>query len=188
MGKTITGAFPTRRQVELAVEHLVQEYGVERTDIFIEPKSDENSAGVSRAGADAQHATVAARTETGPDLNGPLLVSVALNQDETEAVEKAFRDAGAMDIVKRRAERPPVAPLMRATFKGAFVLNSDYDDRKGQEALDAGRADAISYGRPFISNPDLPRRFGQGLALAPDDITTWYSQGTAGYLDYPPAD
>jgi len=87
-----------------------------------------------------------------------------------------------------RAERTPVAPLMRAVFKGAFVLNSDYDDKKGQEALDHGRADAISYGRPFISNPDLPRRFIQGLALALDDMNTWYSQGPAGYVDYSAAE
>ncbi len=101
MGKTITGTFPTRRQVELAIEHLVQEYGVERTDIFIEPKSDENSAGVTRAGADVKHGMEPARDEAAPDLNGPLLVSVDINQDEIEAVEKAFRDAGAMDFAVR---------------------------------------------------------------------------------------
>ena len=100
MGKTMTGTFPTRRQVELAIEHLVQEYGIERTDIFIEPKSAENSAGERRAGADAKHDMEAARDEA-PDLNGPLLVSVDLNNDETEAVEKAFRDAGAMDFSVR---------------------------------------------------------------------------------------
>ena len=48
---------------------------------------------------------------------------------------------------------------MRAAFKGPFVLNSDYDYAKGQAALDAGKADAISFGRPFISNPDLPEAF-----------------------------
>jgi 2,4-dienoyl-CoA reductase-like NADH-dependent reductase (Old Yellow Enzyme family) len=73
---------------------------------------------------------------------------------------------------------------MRAAFKGPFVLNSDYDYRKGQAALDAGKADAISFGRPFISNPDLPKRFATEVALTPDDKETWYEGGATGYLTY----
>jgi N-ethylmaleimide reductase len=92
------------------------------------------------------------------------------------------------DGTNGRAERPPVAPLMRAAFKGPFVLNSDYDYKKGQAALDAGKADAISFGRPFISNPDLPKRFAKGVALTPDDIATWYEGGATGYSTYTPAE
>jgi N-ethylmaleimide reductase len=88
------------------------------------------------------------------------------------------------DGTNGKAERPPVAPLMRAAFKGPFILNSDYDHRKGQAALDAGKADAISFGRPFISNPDLPKRFAKGVALTPDDKETWYEGGATGYLTY----
>ena len=86
-----------------------------------------------------------------------------------------------------RAEVPPVAPAIRATFKGPLVLNSDYDDVRGQAMLDAGTADAIAFGRTFISNPDLPRRFAEKIPLAKDDMATWYSQGTEGYIDYPVA-
>jgi len=92
------------------------------------------------------------------------------------------------DGTNGRAERSPVAPLMRAAFKGPFILNSDYDDRKAQAALDAHKADAISFGRPFISNPDLPKRFANGLALAPDDKETWYIGGATGYATYAAAD
>ncbi len=91
------------------------------------------------------------------------------------------------DGTNGKAERPPVAPLMRKAFKGAFVLNSDYDDAKGQATLDAGQADAISFGRPFIANPDLPQRFARRLPLASDDIDTWYVGGETGYADYPAA-
>src|SRR5262249_45889855 len=87
------------------------------------------------------------------------------------------------DGTNGRAERPAIAPLMRAAFKGVFVLNSDYDFKKGQAALDEGKADAISFGRPFISNPDLTKRFAKGLALTPDDKATWYTGGATGYAD-----
>jgi 2,4-dienoyl-CoA reductase-like NADH-dependent reductase (Old Yellow Enzyme family) len=86
-----------------------------------------------------------------------------------------------------KAERPPVAPLMRRAFKGPFVLNSDYTKAKGQAALDAGAADAIAFGRAFIANPDLPARLAKDLPLAADDVETWYTGGARGYADYPAA-
>jgi 2,4-dienoyl-CoA reductase-like NADH-dependent reductase (Old Yellow Enzyme family) len=83
-----------------------------------------------------------------------------------------------------KAERPPVAPAIRKAFAGPLVLNSDYDAAKAQAALDGGEADAISFGRPFISNPDLPIRLAKGIPLTPDVPSTWYSQGAEGYTDY----
>ncbi|MEN3534143.1 hypothetical protein AAH991_03435 [Microbispora sp. ZYX-F-249] len=46
-------------------------------------------------------------------------------------------------------------------------------------------ADLISFGRAFIANPDLVERLRQGLPIAPDDESTWYQGGDAGYLTYP---
>lgn len=87
-----------------------------------------------------------------------------------------------------KGERPPIAPAIRRVFHGPLVLNSDYTPERAEEALEEGLADAISFGRPFISNPDLPRRVESGLALAADDRSTWYSQGAEGYIDYPEAE
>lgn len=84
-----------------------------------------------------------------------------------------------------RSDRTPVAPLIRKTFKGILVLNSDYDLARGQAALAGGAADAITFGRKFLANPDLPYRFANGLALNADDQKTWYSQGPEGYVTYP---
>jgi 2,4-dienoyl-CoA reductase-like NADH-dependent reductase (Old Yellow Enzyme family) len=84
-----------------------------------------------------------------------------------------------------KADRPPVAPLIRRAFKGALVLNSDYDFARGQAAVASGAADAITYGRKFLANPDLPRRFAENWELNPDDMKTWYSQGPDGYVTYP---
>lgn len=84
-----------------------------------------------------------------------------------------------------RSDRPPVAPLIRKAYKGILVLNSDYDLARGQAALAGGAADAITYGRKFLANPDLPYRFANDLPLNPDDQKTWYSQGPEGYITYP---
>lgn len=83
-----------------------------------------------------------------------------------------------------KAEREPIAPRIRAAFDGALVLNSDYRRDSAQAALDAGVADAITFGRTFLANPDLPRRLVHGLPLNTDDQATWYTQGPEGYVDY----
>ena len=86
-----------------------------------------------------------------------------------------------------KAEVDPVAPTIRAAFRGPLILNSDYDHISGQAQLDSGVADAITFGRTFISNPDLPERFAKQIPLAKDNMATWYSQGPEGYVDYPAA-
>ncbi|HWH22416.1 MAG TPA: alkene reductase, partial [Allosphingosinicella sp.] len=82
-------------------------------------------------------------------------------------------------------EVDPLAPAIRKVFKGPLVLNSDYRREDAEAALKEDRADAITFGRPFISNPDLVDRLARGAELAPDDRKTWYSQGAEGYTDYP---
>ena len=100
MGVTIKGTFPSRREVELAVEHLVQEYGLERTDIFVEPAREENSAGSAVTGADAQSGHPNSVPDaSGAAYTGALFVSVDVNSDEQADIERAFKDAGASAIV-----------------------------------------------------------------------------------------
>ena len=85
----------------------------------------------------------------------------------------------------RPASGPPVHPAIRKVFTRPLALNSDYDTASGEAALAAGEADAISYGRPFIANPDLPRRVREGLPFATPDPETLYFGGAQGYVDYP---
>tara|TARA_R110000751_G_scaffold2018_11_gene9178 strand:- start:3878 stop:4990 length:1113 start_codon:yes stop_codon:yes gene_type:complete len=82
---------------------------------------------------------------------------------------------------------PKQSPLIRELYTGALVLNSDYTPEGAVADLDADRADAISWGRDFISNPDLPVRFRTGAEIAPNVNVphSWYGQGPAGYIDYP---
>ncbi|MEP7118121.1 MAG: alkene reductase [Acidobacteriota bacterium] len=79
----------------------------------------------------------------------------------------------------------PVAPAIRRAYTGPLVLNSDYDRARAQATIAAGEADAISFGRLFLANPDLPQRLAAGAALTKDDAATHYTSGPVGYTDYP---
>jgi len=85
-----------------------------------------------------------------------------------------------------RTDVPRLSPEIRKVFEGPLVLNSDYFTLEAaQERIDAGVADAISFGRSFLANPDLPARLASGAALNEPNMATWYSQGPEGYVDYP---
>ncbi|MDU5780564.1 MAG: alkene reductase [Pantoea sp.] len=81
-------------------------------------------------------------------------------------------------------EQPPLAQALRGSFRGPLILNSDFSVARAEQALLEGTGDAVSFGRPFISNPDFPYRVAQGRPLTPDDRNTWFSQGREGYTDY----
>ena len=64
-------------------------------------------------------------------------------------------------------------------------MNESFTKDSGQAALDAGIADAVAYGKLYISNPDLETRFAKGAPLNEWDMKTFYSPGAHGYTDYP---
>jgi len=72
-------------------------------------------------------------------------------------------------------------------FGGTVILNGGFDRDRAEAALAEGDADLISFGRPFIANPDLVVRMKQNLALADADADRFYTPGPEGYVDYPPA-
>jgi N-ethylmaleimide reductase len=73
--------------------------------------------------------------------------------------------------------------LMRAGV--AYVANNKYDREMALNAITTGAADAVAFGVPFIANPDLPARLQANAALNAPDTKTFYSEGAAGYTDYP---
>ncbi len=75
----------------------------------------------------------------------------------------------------------------REFFDGPLMGNSGYTKEKAEEALRNHHADLISFGRPFISTPDLPERFAHGWPLNPPaPFSVYYSFDEVGYADYPP--
>jgi N-ethylmaleimide reductase len=75
---------------------------------------------------------------------------------------------------------------LRARFEGAWMVNNGYDRRMAIEAVASGRADLVSFGRPFIANPDLVERLSKDAPLNKlMGQETFYGGGAHGYTDYP---
>lgn len=86
-----------------------------------------------------------------------------------------------------KTDVPKQSPLIRSIYSGALVLNSDFTATDAELAVAGERCDAISFGRPYISNPDLAERIRAGAPWAPNVNVpqSWYMPGPAGYIDYP---
>ncbi len=78
-----------------------------------------------------------------------------------------------------------LAPVIRNIFKGTLILNGGYDAHSGDEAIEKCEADLISFGVPFLANPDLPLRFMKNAQLNSADVATFYEGEEKGYIDYP---
>lgn len=90
-----------------------------------------------------------------------------------------------LHVIRANPSKVDSLSLARLHFKGPLIINDSYDATSAQEALEKGVGEAVSFGRHYISNPDLVRRFREGAALAPFDRNTLYTPGAAGYTDYP---
>lgn len=75
--------------------------------------------------------------------------------------------------------------LLRPLFNGAYMAGVGFMPDRARSFVEGGRADLISFGRLFISNPDLPDRIRQGAALNPLVAETVYGVSARGLLDYP---
>ncbi len=76
----------------------------------------------------------------------------------------------------------------RPLYQGIIVGNCGYTKETAEERIAAGDANLIAFGRPFITNPDLPERFRNSQPVNPaEDMSLWYTQGAEGYTDYAPS-
>ena len=160
---------PVENRIRLLAEAtraIADVIGPERTAVRLSPNSE--TQGVHDSDPDTLFTAAAAKLAE---------IGIAFLELREPGPEGTF---GKSDV-------PPVSPSIRKVFPAPLILNSDYDRDKAMAAVEEGRANAISFGRPFISNPDLVARLDRDLPIAPDDQATWYSQGPEGYTDYPEA-
>ncbi|MPR34612.1 alkene reductase [Salmonirosea aquatica] len=80
-----------------------------------------------------------------------------------------------------------IAKHFRPLYQGTLMINAGFDQEKGNAVIERGDADLVSFGKFYISNPDLVERFAEDLPLAEWDQSTFYTPGEKGYLDYPVA-
>jgi len=145
------------------VQAVAGEVGIERTGIRLSPIGESQGANDSD--------------------NGALFTAAAAALEELGVPWIELREPGPQSTF-RAADEPAVSPAMRGVYSGKIILNSDYVGGSAQARLDEGVADAISFGRPFIANPDLVDRIRRGAPLESADVATFYSRGPEGYTDY----
>lgn len=149
----------------MVVEAVMQVWGGQRTGIRVSPTGTFNDM----------------HDDDPVDTYGTLagkLNEVGLSY--IEVVEDSFQG----NKVEGRPES--VIQAIRAEFKGAYIANGNYSAAEAKQRIDAGLCDLVSFGRLYISNPDLPERFRQGAPLNEYDSDTFYGGDERGYTDYPP--
>jgi N-ethylmaleimide reductase len=145
------------------VNAVVEALGANRVGIRISPQH--NVQGIAETDADDVRATYEVLVDTIAPLN---LAYLSILHDEP-----------AGELVQD----------LRARFNGTFLVNTGFGvvtTREEAVSLVAdGHADAVVVGRPAIANPDLARRWREGLPLNEPDQSTFYGEGAEGYTDYP---
>ncbi|KAF7127359.1 hypothetical protein RHSIM_Rhsim11G0059600 [Rhododendron simsii] len=91
-----------------------------------------------------------------------------------------------MKKVGEKCESPHSLVPMRKAFNGTFISAGGYDREDGNQAVAENRTDLVAFGRLFLANPDLPRRFELNAPLNKYDRETFYiPESVIGYTDYP---
>jgi N-ethylmaleimide reductase len=80
---------------------------------------------------------------------------------------------------------PSAMVLFRPVWRGVLISAGGFTGEAAEAAIAQGHADAVAFGRIFISNPDLPRRLQHGFPLTPYNRATFYGGEAVGYTDYP---
>lgn len=149
------------------VEAVVGVWGTERTGIRVSPTGTFNDMH-----DDDPVATYGALAE---ELQARGIAFI-------EVVEDSFQG----NEVEGRPE--PVIDAIRAGFHRSYIGNGAYTADEARERIAAGGCELVTFGRPFISNPDLPERIRRGAPLNEWDSATFYGGDERGYTDYPSLD
>ena len=100
--------------------------------------------------------------------------------------EQLGRRGIAFICARESMAEPRLGPQLKRIFGGVYIANEGFDQASAEALLAAGEADAVAFGKLFIANPDLPRRFATGAPLNEWRAELFYASGAEGYVDYPP--
>lgn len=162
---TYGGSLENRLRLPLeVVEAVVDVWGAERVGVRVSPTGSFNA--MEDVDPVATFGTFASRLDT---------LGVAF----IEVVEDSFQGNHA-------SGRPDkVIEAIQKGFSRTYIGNGGYTADEARERIAAGKADLVTFGRPFIANPDLPERFRLGAPLNEWDDSTFYGGDERGYIDYP---
>lgn len=147
------------------VEAVVQEIGAHRVGVRFSPFSEYNESGDSNPAALA------------------LYLAKSLNN---YGVLYCHMVEPRMDLSNEKGETKHSLVAMKEAFDGTFIVAGGYDREEGNKAVAEGRANLVAYGRLFLANPDLPKRFEVDAPLNKYDRDTFYTPDpVVGYTDYP---
>ena len=115
------------------------------------------------------------------------------DDDPQETFDYLLQRAAELDLAYLHVIRYPRGrvdnlELGRRYFGDRLIANESYDFSEACDAVDSGGVAAVSFGRAFVANPDLVRRWQFGIPLADFDLATLYTPGEEGYTSYPVAD
>jgi 2,4-dienoyl-CoA reductase-like NADH-dependent reductase (Old Yellow Enzyme family) len=162
------GGSPEKRTrfMREVLEALIDVWGADRVGIRLSPNGDSQGTDDSNPPA-----TFGAAAKVCEELG---LAFVELREPGPEGT------FGQTDVPKQ-------SPLIRQIYTGALILNSDYTADQAEADIVSGKCDAVSFGRPYISNPDLDQRIAVGAHWNPnkDVPKSWYFPIPEGYVDYP---
>jgi len=91
----------------------------------------------------------------------------------------------AFIFTRESLKEPRLSPLMRKEFQGIFIANEGHDFESANLLLERNEADAVAFGKYFISNPDLPFKIEKNISPTPFQSETFYGETNVGYTDYP---
>ncbi|RTL71997.1 MAG: alkene reductase [Hyphomicrobiales bacterium] len=126
----------------------------------------------------------------------PLITQRNMKDDEiipvTLEVARHLHKVGLAYIHLSEADGPDVPNVpeafrreLKAAFPGPIIAAGYFTRERAEKTLGTGLVDVIAFGRPFIGNPDLPRRLREGLPLADHNRERLFGGGPDGYSDYP---
>ena len=151
------GSIENRARLLLeVVDQCIDVWGADRVGVHLAPRADSHTMGDSDRAATFGH--------------------VARELGRRKIAFIAAREHEAADSL---------GPQLKKAFGGVYIANEGFSKASAEAIIARGDADAVAWGKPFIANADLVRRFELDAALNDWDTSTFYAAGAEGYTDYP---